>query len=402
MEKWRKVIAGVREFSPLIQMAEMGMSPERIKHTVVETLQPFFENQRIVAELAVPALVGEAVNAWVLERDPWALNLCRECVELHRRAQHVAGDESLRACAIWEPAICHGLREHWSAFHLQVPLDNLAIEEFRYAVLDNIGATIEAALNPHLRELLHQIRLRDGLASADLRLGAMTLGEVVAELADTSGLPELVAPPPWGVRLNHWRNIAKHHSSRIDGDTIVCWYGGKARLKEVRLTRDELHALAVRVLSLFRAVKLARTIFFVDNVENARTFLPDVDIPLEAELLNFSAAAASQGFEVMDARLTEQEASVTVRDVSDSDPEVRRFHAMQFVYPLWLHTGRARVVVEYQEKDGTPSLVTTAWAEDLDRIARGELAFSELANLTQLADLKTGHTARRPRTDAQQ
>ena len=401
MDKWRKIVTGVREFSPLLQMAEMGMSPEEMKQAVVDTLGPFFENPDIAGDLAVPALVGDAVNAWLLERDPWALDMCRRCLDLHRSAQDVAGEESVRACAIWEPAVCHGLREHWSAFHLEVSKDNLAINEFRYAMLDNLGAVIEAGLGPHLRELLHQVRLRDGVANAEHGLQRMTLGEVVQELGETSGFPELVAPPPWRLRLNQWRNIAKHHSSQVDGDTIVCWYGRPPSLKEIRLTRDELQTVAVRIVSVFRAVKLARTIFFIDNVEVARTFLPDVDIPLETELLNFSCAIATQGFEVVHARVTEEEASVTVKDASHLDPERRRLHASQFVYPLWLHTSCPRVVVEYQERDGTPSLVTTAWAEDLDRVARGEVGFSELSNLTEMADLKTGYTARRPGSQAE-
>jgi len=399
INKWRKAVAGARQCTSLLEMVEMGMSTKEMKQAVIATLEPFFSDGDILGKLALPALVGEAVEVSKLGRDPWAFGMYRRCLDLHRAAQAVAGDESVRVCASWEPAVSRGLWEYWSALHLEVAKHDLALEEFKYEILRNVGMVIEAVMQPHLRELLDQVRLRDRYAKPERDVEDMTLGAVVDELADTCGFAELLAPPPWNVRLNEWRNIAKHHSSRVEGKTIVCAYGRAPKVKQIRLSRDELQEAAQRIFNAFRAVKLARTIFFVDNAEAGRVFVPDVDVPPEAHLLNFASAVATQGFEVVDVKLTDQEARVALREVSDLDPDQRRFHASQFVYVLWMETDRRRVTVEYQEKDGTCSLLTTASAEDCERVAEGEIEACELANLVEVVDVKTGRSARRPRND---
>jgi len=388
MKKFHKLLKGVRQFSPFLQMIEIGISPEEIKESIIETLEPSFRNRDVLLERAVH-LIPEAVVLARMENDPWALDMYQRCLDVHRSAQVAVGEESLRICVLWERAVLRGLCEYWSALHLEVPKDDLPLEEFKYEMFRNIGMLIEAPMQPHLRELLQQVRLGARMSDPGAGLDTMSLGQVVDELSKTSGFPELFAPPPWGVRLNQWRNIAQHHTSRVDGSTIVCWYGRKPGIKELRLSRLQLWAASQTLLNVFNAMKLARIIFLADNIQAARKFLPDIDYPPEDVILAFASQAASQGFEVIDVKLTDEEAIAILRDVSDLDPNERRFHASQFVYVLWFHTNRPCVKVEYREKDGTRSLLTTAWAEDCKRIARGEMEFRELPNLTSMVDLKT-------------
>lgn len=390
MTKLQKIAAGIRQFSPLLQMAEMGMAPDEIKQAVIQELSPFFRNQDILLELALPSLVPEAVNLAKLEADPWAFGMFQHCLDVHRSAQVVAGEDSLRACASGEPAAQQGLSEYWNAFNLEVPKDDLALEEFRYEIFRNIGSLIEASMQPLLRELLNQVRLRDRPADPTDAVDTMDLGNVVAQLIDTSGFPELFAPPPWHVRLNQWRNMAQHHSSFVEGDIVVCRYGRTPSLRELRLSRSELMEVAYKTFAVYGAMKTAKSIFLVDNIRAAEKFMPNIDVRPEQNVLNFASIVETQGFEVIDLRLDEEEASVILRDVSNLDPSQRRFHASQYVYQLWVHMNRPRVTVEYQEKDGTRSLLTTAWAQDCQRIERGEIAACELANLTEIVDLKTG------------
>ncbi len=390
MTRFQKIATGIRQFSPLLQMAEMGIPPEEMKEAVIQTLSPFFRNQDIVVKLALSSLVPEAVNLAKLGNDPWAFGMFQQSLDVHRSAQAAAGEDSLRSCASWEPAASRGLSEYWNAFHLEVPKDDLALEEFRYEVFRNIGSLIEASIQPLLRELLSQVRLRDGATDPNTELGAMDLGDAVAQLIRTTGFPELFAPPPWRVRLNQWRNIAQHHSSSTEGNIIVCRYGRAPRVRELRLSRSELLEATHRIFSVFLAMNTAKNIFLVDNIRAARTFLPNIDIRPEAYVLNFASIVATQGFEIIDLRLGDEEAFVNLRDVSNLDPAQRRFHASQYVYQLWVHTNRPRVTVEYQEKDGTRSLLTTAWAQDCQRIDRSEIELHELANFTEMVDLKTG------------
>lgn len=397
MTNFRKVLSGIRHFSPLLQMTEMGVSPAEMKEMVVSLFEPYFSNQDILRRFAVPLLVPEAVNLIRLRADSWALEMYHHCLRVHHSALAVAGDESLRACATWESAIQHAVSEFWSVFHLEIPKTGLPLEEFKLEIFRNIGALVEACVQPYLRELLHQARLKDRVPNPDDSLGSMTLGNIVAELMDNSGFTDCFAIPPHGVRLNQWRNIAQHHSSRVEGEQIVCWYGREPNIREFRLTRDELFTVTWHLFNIFIALKLARTVFFMDNVEVAQTFLADFSTRSEAIVLSFASAVATQGFEVLNVQLTDEEASVVVRDVTDMDPDQRRFHASQFVYALWNYIERPHLKIEYREKDGVPNLLTIARAEDCERVANGEIEFYELASLTEMVDLKAN--ARIPRRE---
>ena len=123
------------------------------------------------------------------------------------------------------------------------------------------------------------------------------------------------------------------------------------------------------------ALKLARTIFFVDNLEKMKSFISEGESDLRAEqvILNFVSAVATQGFEVIDINLTDQSAIAILQDVTDQDPKRRRFHASQMVYQLWNSTERSRVTIEYRKKDGSRSLISTAMGEDCERLTHGNI-----------------------------
>lgn len=371
---------------------ESGMSPDEMKQSIVGVLEPFFHNQDILAEMALGALVSEAVNVAKLQNDDWAYDMFQHCLDVHRAAYSKSNDASLAASASWEEAIWHGLSTYWCAFHLEVPKDNLELDVFTFEAFRNIGALIESSIQPLLRALLHQIRIRDGIADADARLTKMDLGVVVNELIRTSGFADLFVPPPWNVQLNQWRNIAQHHSASVEDTVIVCKYGNEPRIREIRLTRDDLAAVAYRLFGIFDALKTARTLFLVDNIRAARHFLPNLALRPEMSILNFASIVATQGFEVVDMAVTDDEALAILKDVTDRDPYARRIHASQYVYQLWVHTKKPRLKIEYREKDNTRSLLAIAWAEDCERIDRAELEFGQLANLTELRDLKSGVT----------
>lgn len=390
MNQFAKVVQGVRKFSPLLHMIELGLSPTEIKEAVLEVLDPFFQNKQLLVTLVPGLLVPEAVNIVRLQHDPWAFDMFEKCLAVHRAAQKAVGAESIGACVWWEPAIRKGLSEYWSASCLEVPKDNLPIEEFKYEAFRNIGALVESTMQPFLRALLHQIRLRDHAKEPSARLGTMSLGEVVDELMETSGFPDLFAPPPWRVRLNQWRNIAQHHSSYIEEATIVCQYGRGRNVKELRLSRGELLRALHAISYAHLAISMAQNLFLAENVELISNYTSDRSVRPEESVLRFSSAVATQGFEVMDVKLSTEEAAAVLRDVSNVDPYMRRIHAAQLVYPLWIHTERPHLKIIYEEKDGTPRFIATALGEDCQRIAQGELELSTLAKRTQMIDLKTG------------
>jgi hypothetical protein len=380
---------------------ESGMSPDEMKQSIVDILEPFFYNQDILTEMALSALVPEAVNFAKLQNDDWAYDMFQHCLNVHHSAYIRSSDASLAACAFWEEPIWHGLSTYWNVFRLEVPKDDLELEVFTFEIFRNIGALLESSSQPLLRALLHQIRIRDAIVDTDARLTTMTFGSVVTELMNTSGFADLFVPPPWNVPLNQWRNIAQHHSISVMDNIIVCKYGNEPHIHEIRLTRDDVVAVAHRLFNVYNALRTARSIYLVDNIRAAQNLLPHVTLRPEMNILNFASIMATQGFEVIDIALTDDEALAILKDVTDLDPNTRRIHASQYTYQLWVHTNKPRLKIEYREKDNTRSLLATAWAEDCERINRAELEFGQLASLTEFHDLKSGVTIPKANTPYQ-
>ena len=390
MNKLLKVLASVQQFSSLLDLLKAGFTPAEVKEAIITTLRPHFKNQNTLEELAISVLVPEAITLARLKRYPWAFSGYRKCLDIYNSAHVIAGSESLKSCASWETDIQKGLSQYWSAFQLQSSLYALELEEFALESFRAIGMLIEANIKPHLNDLLNQLRIIKPRPDPSAKLSKMSLGDVVEELINSGDLSELLASPPWHIRLNQWRNIAQHHSFYIESDTVICWYGIEPRVSKICLKKNELKQAIDSICNVFGALKLARTIFFVDNLEKMKPFISESEPNLRAEqvILNFVSAVATQGFKVIDISLTDETASAILQDVTDQDPGRRRFHASQLVYQLWASTERSRVTIEYREKDGTRSLISTVLGEDCKRLTQGNIDLEKFVKGAEFIDLK--------------
>ena len=107
----------------------------------------------------------------------------------------------------------------------------------------------------------------------------------------------------------------------------------------------------------------------------------------EASLVVLVSGLASQGFEVVETQHTPAQSRVVVQDLSMLDPNQRRIHSTQFVIPLFHARPADQVVVEYWERDGTPSLRTIASRALIERAQR-EGDWTIVAKEFQFTNLK--------------
>lgn len=355
------------------------MSPSEVKQSIIELLAPYFTNQTVLDRLASSALVPEAVNVSKIENDPWAKTMFTNVLNEYRKAAAFDKQACFEGCANWESKIQQGISEHWSAFYLEMDKHELALEEFKYEVFRNIGTLVEACLQPLLKELLLQVRIRHGRANAEIDLEALGLGLVVGELFDTADYPELVAPLPWGIRLNHWRNMAQHHKTRVKANLVIGTYGRGANQREVKFKRDELLNALKRIYSIYSVIRTARYIFIADNIDALGSRLKGIDTRVDSKVLHLAASIAGQGFELMDISIEGKSVAAVVKDATDSPPEERMFHASQFVYFVWSFFPADEVAVKYLDRQGELLLTTIAKGGDCEEVAREVVPFQELA-----------------------
>ena len=290
----------------------------------------------------------------------------------------------------WMPAKYEGLSKFWSQLHLELNKVNLDLEEFLHECLRNIGGIIEGEIKPLTMELLHQLRISKGKIVSEQEIKALDLGNIFDELIQYSGRSDFFVIE--GVRLNQWRNIAQHLSAKIDKDEIVCTYGRVGNEQQIRLSKEKLWEVTRYTVMMFASLRLANTIFGIDNLNAFRDkgLIPtDVYVRPEAKLLNLVAAIGSQGFEVIDFENDGLSAKIVVKDVSKLDPYERKLHSVQFVGILWTVTKAQKVIVDYLERDGTPSFRTTALGKSFEKAEKEGLDLGEIIKEAELVDLKT-------------
>lgn len=389
MNGYERIVSAIKEGSPLFKIIELGVKPGEIKEAVIESLEPYFDNKDILEQLAIKLLVPESISLLRIQKDKWLFEMFEKCFFTYRSAKTKDQQSCLRSCALWQPHIAHSVSEYWSVLLLEVPKSDLEIEEFLHECLRNIGDIIEGVTKPYLKVLLHQVRIANGIKTALEDIDSLDLGTIVNELVEKSGYAALFVPPPQNIRLNQWRNIACHHTAKIENSEIICWYGKTPNIKEVRLSRDELLQVVQTVMNIYGVLRLAYTLVFIDHLNEIDECSLSSEVRDEAVFVNFAAGLASQGFEIVEYEKSPDDVILVVKDISNLNPDERRFHASQFLLPLWVITHSKRVIIEYREKDNTPNFQVSANSDICEKIYKGELELLTLAKMMDMTDLKT-------------
>jgi len=363
--------------NPFLAMAEAGISPPQIKEFVIGTLMSYFENREIVEDLAIDVLLPEVINIFKVKADLRMAASLDHVLKLYRQAKLVNSEASLQACAESENDISNGLTHYWSCMYLEQEKATLPIHEFSFECFRLIGTLIEACIQPFLRDLLRQTRIvhqKNSSLSSTLKLGSL-----VGELFDTLGCTDLLAPPPWGIRLNQWRNMAQHHRTRIDGNTIIGTYGEHPNEREVILSRDDLMQALRSIAAIFNVIKLARTIYFIDNIHQLKPLLGKISLREDARLLPLVTGISSQGFSVSNIQLSDTEAILEIVDLQEVS-EQRLIHASQLLLPLWGSSQRANLKVQYSNQSGSYLAEFSTTGNACLQLNREEITLDEYLN----------------------
>jgi hypothetical protein len=388
MKNYERIISTIKEESPLFSMIQLGLKPEEIKEAVIESLESYFDNKNILEDFALEVLVPESINLIKLNQDRFFFEMFEKCLFTYHLAKSKDPQSCFKSCTHWQPSIIDSISKYWSILFLEVDKTNLETDEFLYECLRNIGGLIEGVIKPYLKVLLHQIRIANETKTSIEDIDSLDLGTIVNQLIKESKYANLFMFPPWNVKLSQWRNIAYHHKAKVEKDEIICWYGKTSNIVRIRLTQNELLQVLQSVFNVYKTIKLAYTLFFVDNIEEINKFPSSIEVRHEAIFLNFTIGLASQGFEIVQYKKNVDEAKLVVKDMSNQNPEQRRFHASQFLFSLWLLTKSKQMIVEYREKDNTPNFLVSVNSNICKKIYNQELEFLYLPKRMKMVDLK--------------
>lgn len=377
---------------PILGLAESGRSSREIEEFLRFAAGLYFRHKEVLSVLHPSVLNTTVVRLRSLERAEWMPSAYSACLRVYRTAEEHDAERSMAICHNWGSRIRSGELLILSAITLRVKPEEIGLDDLAFSTLQSIGTASESLIKPHLQELLEQAEV-GGLRPEDaVPVEKLSYGQVVGELGRQTDLPEkLLAPEPWGIRLNQWRNIAQHISWSVRGEMVECWYGKEPQVNRFHLSRDELLQVRRSVTNVELVLMAARAVYLLDRPEPALEVISrGEDGRIEARIAEYGKAVASFGFEIVDIGISEEQSHVIFRDVTGEDPDTRREYVLPFVYHLCKCTGASKSQATYEERDGTPNLQATASAEDCAAVAPPQ--WEELARRVELVDLRAGRT----------
>jgi hypothetical protein len=391
MSKYKNLVADFTENSPFEILYQNGLKPNEIKPLIVKDLSPYFTNQDRLERYSTERLIAGWVNFTRLKSNSWALGNSEKCLSLFNAAKE-NGIQVFSIIAEWIPEINESLTKFWSFRNLSTDLGSLDPHEHLEESLKFVGQILEGIIKSYLKLLVHLNREIRKKPTTKKNVDALKFGILVNELKTTTNFPTLFAPPPWGLTLNQWRNIAYHHNAKLTDNRIYCWYGEEPNVNEVWLTRTELTELVKTVAAIYNVFKNAELIFVFDNLPEYQKAceslgVTDFETRKEALLVELFSGINSQGFKIISYDGGQEETFLTLEDLTLDDATKRAIHSSQFLYQLWLYTSADNVCIEYRLKGGRPFLKSKIEKRICEQIADGTKELSYLAEKVEFEKL---------------
>lgn len=386
----QRLLDGLRAGEVLTEYYRQGGTPAGARTGSEKLVAPYLQSRGRLSEIPIELLFPMAREIATIVSNG-AEDAFVNLLTLYRKAHRHDPTACFRVFLEDQQSLDDSLAVFWSLYHLQRERESLELDEFMHETLRNIGAILEGLVKPLVVASSRQVQLptlpRQAIAAERLSFGQAL--QVVGDALPDSSLMEIL-----GVPINQWRNIAQHFSASVQGDHVSCRYGAKEQ-HVIRLTRRQLDSVLRSSMILFRTLKGSRELFFLDHMYDMRDagLLPPPDLKRQRPEASFAvclAAIASQGFAVISTSQSAEWSALVVQDVSNLPSDTRRVHASQFVAPLALFRPAPMLSIEYRERDGTPSLLTIAPLELVERanstgnasLIAEEATFIDLKNLS--------------------
>lgn len=349
----KELLADLKHRSPLNVFSQHGIEPKLVKLWIIDELHPYFDNRDNLERFAIDALSTEAIRLQSIKHDAWAIQVFAFVLATYKRSRMSSHIECYRIFGDWHERIFRGMSAHWSLYRLKHNLDSLSAVDRAFEAFRALGSVLEGQLQPYMREFLAHIRIVRGRQYEHASIEQLDFGNVVQELVDTSKFPQAFSLSSHGISISQWRNIAQHHGFTVEGVRVRATYGKAANRKTVMLEVQEVIKVLQRASLLLATFETARAVFSIDHCSEFTDAIPEVELREEARIVQLSTAFSTQGFQLTDVRITEEETIVEVCDVLGGVTTHRAAHASQLTFAVWVHLGDRDVRMSFLSSDNS-------------------------------------------------
>lgn len=364
-----------------LKMIEAGYSPEDIKEMVIEEFNQFFVNKEILQRNAIEVLLPELINLIKLKQYEKYYQEFIMCVDMYKRSMNIDREECFKVFANWSLDINKAINKYWIIYNLDRVRKDLTLEEYVEVTFKNIGKLIEGVIKPYSFNILNNIYIIEGKKEKIDTFQKKDLGIFFEEIIQSNMLDELfkiqldTMDGIKQIKLNQLRNIVAHENYEFEGNSINCFIKKKNEvIDSFSLSIEQLKKCFSDVYYTLGSIKLAYTIFFIDNIDEIIEYNPDkLNIRVESLISNMFLGIQSQGFKIIDFVEDSIESKLILEDILCNDEKQRMIHSSQFLFRLWEITKAKNNIIEYLDNTGNLKAIFQLDSDVCERINNGEL-----------------------------
>lgn len=376
----RKVVSDINN-KIYLDMIKVGYSPEDIKEMVIEEFNQFFINKQVLEKNAIEVLLPELINLIKLKQYGKYYQEFTMCLDMYKDSMKIDKEECFKAFANWSLDINKAINKYWIIYNLDKVRESLTIEEDVEVTLKKIGKIIEGMIKPYSFNILNNIYIIKGEKEKVNTFEKKDLGSFFEEIIQANITGELfriqldTMSGTKEIKLNQLRNIIAHENYEVEGENINCFIKNKNEIKDsFKISMEQLKKCFGDVYYTLGAIKLAYTIFFIDNIDEIIKYNPDKsNIRVEQLITSTFLGIQSQGFKIIHFAEDSTESKLILKDVLCDNEKQRMIHSSQFLFRLWEITKAKNNVIEYLDNTGELKAIFQLDSNVCERINNGEL-----------------------------
>ena len=368
-----KYISENTEKSIVLEMHEYGLKQHEIMEFIIRSFKPYFQSTNLRAEQVLaylPDYIDPLINHLA---SPMNKKMVKECLKIYWEAKIKNPVLCFKSFGFWQEEFKASTSKIISLINLDQDRRKMSLPDFAEDVFAKIGTLIEACIQPFLKLLTFLNRLiREKAVTCDM-INQLKLGQIVGELIDCADLEDLLIPTSFNLKLNQWRNIAKHDSFSVNENKIIGKYRINDNELEVVLLKPELWFIFETVNDISSILKLTHAIFFFDNINEITPYWDNTELREESGILTLIQLFNTHGLSTKSYSSEEDQIHFELCETSTIIGYEERMNELLFLMrPIWFKSKKRYISIHYyNEQDILTLRIKTDTSLRRDIFSRG-------------------------------
>jgi hypothetical protein len=296
------------------------LNREELKKVVWKELSAYFSHKENFEIIWKYNQIITGYNMFVLNKEiPFFIQAFRTFHSIFERAKNENHSKTFQILSQELRATSRAIQNYAELFHLEQDKNISRLDLFAKSCFRDIGEILEGSVKQFSKVLL-MIGFQDEVEKIK-DMQKASFGSIVSLLL-RKGLEDIYTIGTYDITINQLRNIAFHADYSIDhkNNLTICSFGSNKTLK---LTRNELLDILLKVNQFYAAHKLSYEFFMMDNLQEINPEKQKIDITEDSILVSIYEIAYAYGFKVVYAELSSSIAEIKIQEFKRYDSNIK-------------------------------------------------------------------------------